>query len=290
MASELESARFAQARQRLQALEERERNEAELAPENAARWWLHDTPTERAVVLLHGITNSPQQYAVLAQQLFEDGHTVIAPRFPYHGYRDRMTTALEALTVEDMLAASLEAIAIAALTAERVDLVGISVGATVAAFLALKVAVDRVIAVAPFFGIIYFPAAVSDALAVAFMRVSNTYSWWDPIHQIDQLPTHAYPRFPTLALARALSLSPSFEHAEVGPDHARRLTLVLNANDPIVNNGLAWKRAREKQSDSLSVAELIFNDLPHMHDIIEPTLPHAPSDKVYPVLRDLIGS
>jgi len=285
----LEGSRFAEARRRLDEVAHRERAEPDLAADNAARAWLHSGPTQRAVVLLHGLTNSPQQYALLGEPHFEDGHSVIAPRFPYHGYSDRMTNALENLTLDDLLTSSLEAVSIAALLAPRVAVMGVSVGGTIAAWLALKVSVEHVIAVAPFFGIIYAPAAVSDGLAAAFMRLANTYVWWDPLHQIDQLPKHAYPRFSTLALARALGLSAGFEATAPGEEHARCLTLVLNSSDPIVNNGLASQRAHAKERGDFKVDDVVIEGLPHLHDIIEPTLPRAPTEKVYPVLRRLVN-
>jgi hypothetical protein len=34
---------------------------------------------------------------------------------------------------------------------------------------------------------------------------------------------------------------------------------------------------------------VVLRDLPYMHDIIEPTLPRAPTGIVYPVLRRLIA-
>jgi hypothetical protein len=239
--------------------------------------------------MLHGITNTPQQYAQLAPQLFSDGHSVVVPRFPYHGYRDRMTAALERLTIEDLLATSLEAIAIGAMLAHRVDLLGISAGANLAAWLGLRVALEHVVAVSPFFGVIYLPGPVNDALAWAFERLPNTFAWWDPIRQVNQLPLHAYPRFPTRALAATLGLASGFDGTAVERYHARRLTLVLNAHDPIVNNELACRRAAAVARPDLDDETVVLSNLPYLHDIIEPTLPHGRTDLVYPVIREIVA-
>ncbi|MBV9103556.1 MAG: alpha/beta hydrolase [Candidatus Eremiobacteraeota bacterium] len=280
----------AEARRRLDAIAERERAEPELNPASSTRWWLQKGVAGTAVVLLHGITNTPQQYAALAPQLHADGHSVIAPRFPYHGYRDRLTSAVARLTIEDLLARSLEAIVTASLLAWRVEVLGISVGATVAAWLGLRVSLDNVIAVAPFFGIMYFPGSVSDALGWAFHRLPNTFVWWDPIRRDRQLPLHAYPRFPTRGLASALRLASGFKGAPLGQQHTRRFTLVFNSHEPIVNNRVASSRVTAAAGREVPVQTVVLTGLPYQHDIIEPTVPHARTDLVYPVLRELVAA
>jgi hypothetical protein len=43
--------------------------------------------------------------------LYERGHNVVIPRLPYHGYRNRMTTAPAALTADDLKTCGLEGLA-----------------------------------------------------------------------------------------------------------------------------------------------------------------------------------
>jgi alpha-beta hydrolase superfamily lysophospholipase len=57
----------------------------------------HGRPTARAVVFLHGLTASPMQCDALARRLHANGDTVIIPRLPGHGARDRLTTQLRDL-------------------------------------------------------------------------------------------------------------------------------------------------------------------------------------------------
>lgn len=44
-------------------------------------------PTARAIVLLHGLTDSPRQFEALAYRHHADGNNVFVPRFPRHALR-----------------------------------------------------------------------------------------------------------------------------------------------------------------------------------------------------------
>ena len=72
--------RIAQARARLDAILAQERADAAIA--HHTRWWVGDDVAPTAVVLLHGLTNSPPQYDALAPLLHARGHAVIVPRLP----------------------------------------------------------------------------------------------------------------------------------------------------------------------------------------------------------------
>jgi hypothetical protein len=51
-------------------------------PVCASRGLLHGRKTEKAIILIHGITNCPQQFAPLGEQFFERGYNVLLPRMP----------------------------------------------------------------------------------------------------------------------------------------------------------------------------------------------------------------
>ena len=74
-----------------------------LLPECGTRLLTHGERTARAIVLLHGYTNNPRQYRILAEQFFTLGYNVLVPRFPGHGFKDRMTTALAEQTEQGLL-------------------------------------------------------------------------------------------------------------------------------------------------------------------------------------------
>ena len=279
---------FADVHARLTAIADAERHEPSIDPDNGTRWWLHDEPTESAVVLLHGFTNNPRQYAELGPYLHAAGHNVIAPRFPYHGFRDRMSTAIARITIDDLLESTLNAIAIAADAGRRVDVAGISLGGAVAAWLAPRVAIDTAVAIAPFFGIKPVPGGTNDWLAALLVALPNAFVWWDPIHKADQLPAHGYPRFSTRALGETMKLAAATDPALSPRPPGGRVVGLLNGNDPIVNNTFARERLEALRAHGLKVTIDVRDDLPKQHDVIEPTLPHAPTALSYPWIRDAL--
>ena len=280
------SAAFDRARQTLEAIVTVERGDAKIDPDNGSRSWLHDAPTERAVVLLHGITNNPRQYAVLGPQLFADGHNVIAPRFPYHGYRDRMTEDIAAMRFVDWATTAIDAVTLARATAARVTVLGISVSGAIAAWLAGYLPIDHGIAVAPFVGVRLLSSAANEGLNTALHAAPNVFLYWDPIHKAAQIPAHAYPRVSTHALARTLRFGETFD-AFRSDAHGKRVSLVLNAHEPIVNNAVAAERAAVLRLLGVDVRTIERADFPHRHDVIEPTLPGGPDAVVCAALRDL---
>ena len=62
----------------------------------------HGNKTERVIVLVHGMTNCPQQFAEFAPLFFEHGYNVLIPRMPRNGLANRMTEELKYLTAEEL--------------------------------------------------------------------------------------------------------------------------------------------------------------------------------------------
>jgi pimeloyl-ACP methyl ester carboxylesterase len=281
--------RIARARARLEAILARERADARIA--HRTRWWIGDDVAPTAVVLLHGLTNSPPQYDALAPLLHARGYAVVVPRFPLHGYRDRMTDALAALRATDLQATALEAVAIGALCGERVVVAGISIGATLAGWLAARTRIDTGIAFAPFCGLHELYGGLNDALGSVLRMLPNAFGWWDPRVKEKQPPSHGYPRFATRALGESLLLSSDINRAlHAGAPqtaHGRRAVLVLNANDPVINNAHAHRRFAALRGYGVEYERVVLQGLPKMHDVIEP-LPQAHTELVYPALIDLI--
>ena len=79
--------------------------------------------TERvplAVVLLHGYTNNPEQFVILAQELAARGHAVVVPRLPGHGSADRTIRRLAGVGAVQWMATTQEATDIACGLGEHV--------------------------------------------------------------------------------------------------------------------------------------------------------------------------
>ena len=88
----------------------------------------HERRVPLSVVLLHGFTNNPAQYAELAPLIFARGANVFVPRMPEHGDRDRMTASIAELKATALLHAVAGALDAAAGLGERVAVLGISMG------------------------------------------------------------------------------------------------------------------------------------------------------------------
>jgi len=283
------SDRIAQARARVAAIGQTEHNDPRIDPRYGTRAWLRDEPAPLAVLLLHGLTNAPPQYDALAAELVARGHAVVVPRMPYHGYCDRMTDALADLSAGDLQAAALRGLTIAALAGDRVVALGISIGATLAGWLAARTPLDTAIAVAPFCGVRELYGGSNDALGAVLRAAPNRFGWWDPRIKADQPPQHGYPRFATRALGASLQLSTELA-APASAAHGRRVFLVLNHDDPVVNNRFATRRFARLAEQGIAVEDVVLRGLPKVHDIIEPAIPQGRPDLVYPKLIELIES
>jgi pimeloyl-ACP methyl ester carboxylesterase len=280
---------LAKARALLDGIVAQERADPEIEPRFGTRWWIGEEVAPTAVVLLHGLTNSPPQYDLLAPQLHARGHAVIVPRMPYHGYRDRMTDAIAKMLAADLESLSLQAVIIAALCGQRVVVAGISVGATLAGWLAARTRIDLGIGIAPFCGLRELPGAANDALGAILRAAPNRFGWWDPRSKEGQPPAHGYPRYATRALGEALRISSELSAAS-GVPHGRRAVLVANAHDPVVNNAHAARRFRSLRARGVAVEQVVLDGLPDIHDIVEPAIPQARTDLVYPRLIEIIES
>jgi pimeloyl-ACP methyl ester carboxylesterase len=281
------SDRIAKARALIGEIDAQERADPEIA--HRSRWFVGDDVAPAAVVLLHGLTNSPPQYDRLAPELHARGHAVLVPRMPYHGYGDRMTDAVAKLRAPDLESAALQAVVIAAWCGERIVVVGISVTATLVAWLAARTRIDTGIAIAPFCGLRELPGGANDALGLLLRAAPNQFSWWDPRSKQGQPPSHGYPRFATRALGESLRISTEIGAAPEDPfASGRRVVLVVNDHEPIVNNAHAFRRFRALRNYGVALERVVLHGLPHIHDVIEPAIPQARTDLVYPKLIELI--
>ncbi len=280
--------RIALARARLEAIAARERHDPKISPYHGTRRWLRGEVTPLAVVLLHGLTNAPPQYDALGAALAARGHNVVALRMPYHGYRDRMTDALAHLTAAHLETYALRSLELGALCGERVAVAGISVGGVLAGWLAARARFERAVAVAPFCGLRPLRGGLNDALGTLLRAAPNAFGWWDPVHRKAQPPSHGYPRFATRALGASIAPSTRIVRGARGADHARHAVLVLNDNEPVVNNAHAQRRFDELRRRGVEVERVVLHGLPQAHDFIDPALPQTRTELAYPRLIALI--
>jgi carboxylesterase len=244
------------------------------------------------VVLLHGFTNCPQMYSQLAQQLYDRGLNVVVPRLPHHGLADRMTTELTKLEASEMEATATEALRTATGLGDRVVVAGLSLGALLAAWLAqFRPEVDRAVVIAPLFGAPVVPEWFSDLAGWIAGVIPNFWVWWDfKAKAAIEGPKYAYPRFPTRAYGEMLRVGYEVKRAaRKSPPAAQEIRLLLNLNDPAVNNRATLRVVRAWRAQGATVRVHEFpREQGLMHDLISPDQAYARTAEVYPVLLDWI--
>jgi len=268
------------------------RDDSTILPVARTALYDHGRATDLGVVLFHGFTNCPAQYALFAQQLHARGCNVLVPRLPEHGDVDRMTTRLERMTADQLTAAAMEALDAARGLGRRIAISGISLGGVLCAWLATqRDDIDLCVPLAPFFGIdhLWFPLSVFAAGAMRGMSPSR-YAWWDSALKEKITPSHAYPRYPLRALGECFLIGEWTLGAQA-PFAGRgrtRVTFALNPLDPAVNNGVAAELSQNWRAAGLLASAAWLHGFPPMHDVIEPENPHECIAQCYPPLIELI--
>ncbi len=241
-------------------------------------------------MLFHGFTSCPQQFDELARRFHAAGCNAYVPRIPRHGLRDRLTRNLAQLTVAELQASANEAYELACGLGARVSVLGISLGGSMAAWLAQTAPLDLAIPVAPFLMPILLPEAIGLPVMRLFDALPDLYVFWDPRVREKCLPDYAYPGFPTHALTQCIFLGDAvIERAAKAKPLARRCTLVTNANESAVNNGVARSLMGTWRRGGGDYSELVLEGLgPPRHDIIDPTTFPQARALVYPKLEALV--
>jgi len=258
-----------------------------VAPRGRTLAYVHSTPRERSVVLLHGMSASPAQFERVGAELHARGYNVIVPRLPHHGHADPLSPALERLNADDLCDAVTEYVAIARELGDRVTIAGFSLGGLLTAWAAQRFDVERAVPIAPFFGISWIPNRLMGPVAERLLSVPNRFHWWNPILRERQfLATNGYPRYATHAIAHSYRIARSvLDDARTHAPSARHVTIVANSMEVAVNNYAirrlyeSWRRM-SPQSIELSV----LTGLPLSHDIVSPMRRWRLADRAHPHL------
>lgn len=252
----------------------------------------HGRPTEKVFVLLHGLSNCPAQYAVLARELFDRGHNVVVPRIPYHGEIDLMSSEWGKMTAEGMLESANEAVWIARGLGGRVIVAGLSVNGVTAAWMAQNRSdLDRVVLLAPFFAPAGLPEWGTKPLARLLLRLPNVFLWWNfQLRQDLPRPPYAYPRFPTRAIGETMWLGAEVvREARAAPPQTNDIVVITTASDVAADNTATARLVREWQRHNPSVIAFeIPLELAVPHDMIDPHQLDQRTDLVYPHLIKLL--
>jgi|SRR5579872_596238 len=251
----------------------------------------HGHRTSRSVLLLHGLSASPRQFLAIAQALHERGHNVFVPRLPKHGHRNRLSEALASMNASQLEACANDSLAVAQGLGERVTVAGFSLGGLLAAYIGQRFSVHRAVAISPFLGVSIIPNVFRLRVARWVLGRPNRFFWWDPFQRERQMPDHGYPRFATHAVAHGLTLAHEvMEDALTSPPQAEELVLVINPRDSAVNKraigrlGQRWFRNKPQAVKMVRLHGLP----PFLHDIIEPKRYAKVSERIRPVLVEII--
>jgi alpha-beta hydrolase superfamily lysophospholipase len=281
---------YAGARSAIERLQALERSDGRIASEGFTRLFDHGAQTERVIIFFHGFTNCPEQFVELGRRFHAKGDTVYIPRLPHHGYSDRRTRALAALTHRDLQLAAVEAVILGASLGRRVHVVGLSLGGLLAAWTGQMLEIAGAVAIAPLLSLA-MPWWLNAAVPGLIRALPDIYLWWDPLHRSgsQRTPPHAYPGFPSRALSAQLGLRD--ELVRKMRDEKPRTpfaALVLNDRDNVVNNTVALSLFRRWQQAGASIVELQLSDLHAHHDIIDPWHRHLPLERIYGSIEALV--
>lgn len=249
--------------------------------------------TEQAVVLLHGYTNCPEQFDVIAEAYAAEGYSVVVPRLPGHGQADRLTTALSDVTPAGLVEAAYESVDIAAGLGDEVTVVGLSGGATLAGYAAgHRDDVDRAVLMAPLIVPKALPELAVGPASRAFRYLPDIYWWWDGDKKGALAdPPYAYPRFSFRSMGAFLAVGRAAQAEQPRQTELNELVVVTNQNDRAVSNAGVEALAQDlaptaqRRTDQVFLAEKGYG-----HDLIDPQGEDAENlPDIYPVLGPLLG-
>ncbi|MCB9136943.1 MAG: alpha/beta fold hydrolase [Caldilineaceae bacterium] len=284
------AADYAAALRKTQALQARD-NER-ITPVCRTRLLTHGRKTPRSLILIHGFTNCPQQFVELAEQFFAAGYNVLIPRVPGHGAA-RMASDLKDLTAEQAVETVSRSIDIARGLGDAVTVLGFSMGGVIAGWAAQNRSdVERVILVSPGFGVMPIRPPLTTLYANLFRLLPNFFQWWDPVAKDARIGVpHAYPRFPSHGLAALLRLSLIVQRqARHAPPAVGDLLVITNPHDDTVRNSVTEALVAAWRKQGAGVTTYAFPAVWQLpHDLMDPQQPAQQTDRVYPLLVELVG-
>ena len=251
----------------------------------------HGEKMERAIILVHGYTNCPQQFHELGQRFFDLGWNVLIAPLPHHGLADRLSGEHAHLKAEELAAYTDETVDIAQGLGQRVCMMGLSTGGVTSAWAAqMRGDLDLAVIISPAFGFKTIPTSLTTALMNVSSILPDKFAWWNPVAKDALLPpVYAYPRYSRHALAQTLRLGFAvISNAKRSKPAAGKLVIVLNDNDQSVNNSLTRAVVKTWQARHANLSTFTFEaNLQLGHDLIDPTQPDQKIEIVYPRLIEL---
>jgi esterase/lipase len=241
--------------------------------------------TRRAIVLLHGLTDSPLQFAPLAQRLYADGNNVFVPRLPHHGLRAGGAGALAALSSSGLSNFADSIAYSAAGLGDSVIVLGLSLGGTLAAWLAQQREIWRAVLIAPALEPGRIPALLDRPIVELVDHLPNvTRSSPPEIGRPDREPG-----FSTHAIAEIFELGSAVLRGSASmPPGTKHAVVLVNANDRTVKESAAEALARRWKQHGAKVSVFELPDSLRLpHNIVDPIQGRVLGDAVTELLRQL---
>lgn len=281
---------YARARELLERFAQRD-NRAHVGELGRTLVFDHGSRTQRATLLLHGLSASPRQLIAVAESLYARGHNVFVPRLPRHGHHNRLSEGLATMSAAQLEACAADSLEVTRALGEHVTVAGFSLGGLLSAYIGQTHRVDRIVALSPFLGIAAVPNIFRLRIAKWILRRPNRFYWWNPFRRERMFPEHGYPRFATHAIAHGLTLAHEvLDTAERNAPRADELTIVINPRDSTVNRKAIERLARywtARKGPAVRVHRLTGMP-PFVHDIVEPKRHPALAKRIASELVELI--
>ena len=243
----------------------------------------HGERRPRAVVLFHGFTDSPRQFAALADSLFARGDNVFVPRLPHHAERGKNVGELARLTASELCRTTDAAVDIATGLGDSVVVLGLSVGGTMAGWAAeRRPEVRRAVLVAPAFEVAHVPSLLERPLVNLGAHVPNV----SRRAATDSSRPDRDPGFATHGLDQVLRLGMAVRRdAERHAPPRAEVLFLVNASDRTVKTAPVLDLAREW--NTLTVPVRVFelpDSLALPHNIVDPMNRATDATLVYQTL------
>lgn len=254
------------------------------------RGLLHGRRTDRAIVLIHGITSCPEQFRPLAEQFFARNQNVLLARLPRHGMRDRMTTEPGKLRAEELRDYADAIVDVASGLGDEVIVAGLSAGGIVAAWAAQhRPEVHTAVLIAPSLGLGHLGRGLQLLMMSLMLHLPDVAT--QRFYRFDDAAPYGYLGFSSRALGEVLRLGLAIVlAAKAHTPAAQHVVLITNAADTAVNNQLARQLLGLWQSRGLRhIEQYEFERALHLHhDLVDVNNPRQHVDVVFPVLVELI--
>lgn len=221
--------------------------------------YIHDKKVARSVVMFHGITSCPSQYAELAKTFYDAGYNVYVPLAPHHG-TTKNPEATSDITLAELTKYVGDSYSIASGLGDSVGFVGISGGADLATWGAQYIdGVSRLLVLSPFYDIA--PGA--------------SPRWQKPIlltlYGMNLAPDRIAQGFSVRALAKYLTLVENYR-SDLTATHLKHVAVVTSENDTQIDLNEAHRvpRTLAHNSEASFRQTRLAADMNIGHDTVNP--------------------